>query len=140
MEVIMDSATIASAAISILTPYLAKAGEEVAKKSANAAWEKASEIYKAVKERFTQEKDKRSQEMLKRYEKEPEKRKRTMQEILAGMLEKDPGFSKKLLKLVRDAEKSGAGTVFNTNIFGGEVGEIINIETVQNGLTINKKK
>jgi hypothetical protein len=63
-----------------------------------------------------------------------------MQETLAEVLEKDPNFAKKLMKMLKDADKAGAGTVFNTNVFGGEVGEIINIDTVQQGLTINKKK
>ena len=136
----MDPITIASSAIALLTPYLAKAGEEISKKAVGAAWEKITEIHQAIKDRLAQEKDSYPKETLKRYEKEPQKRKQAMQETLAEILEKDPSFAKKLVKLLKDADKAGAGTVFNTNIFGGEVGEIINIETVQQGLTINKKK
>ncbi len=136
----MDPVTIAASAVAILTPYLAKAGEEVSKKAVGAAWEKVSEIYQAVKGRLSQEKDEYPKEVLKRFEKEPEKRKQAMQETLADVLEKDPDFSGKLLKMLKDADKAGAGTTFNTNIFGGEVGEIINIGSVQQGLTINKPK
>jgi len=136
----MDPITIASSAIALLTPYLAKAGEEVSKKAVSAAWEKVTEIHKAIKDRLAQEKDKYPKETLKRYEKEPAKRKQAMQETLAEILEKDPAFAKKLVIMLKDADKAGAGTVFNTNVFGGEVGEIINIETLQQGLTINKKK
>ncbi len=136
----MDPVTIAASAVAILTPYLAKAGEEVSKKAVGAAWEKVSEIYQAVKGRLSQEKDDYPKEVLKRFEKEPEKRKQAMQETLADVLEKDPDFSGKLLKMLKDADKAGAGTTFNTNIFGGEVGEIINIGSVQQGLTINKPK
>jgi hypothetical protein len=136
----MDPITIASSAITLLTPYLAKAGEEVSKKAIGAAWEKIAEIHQSIKDRLAQEKDKYPKETLKRFEKEPEKRKQAMQETLAEILEKDPTFAKKLVKLLKDAEKAGSGTVFNTNVFGGAVGEIINIDTVQQGLTINKKK
>jgi len=136
----MDPITIASSAIALLTPYLAKAGEEVSKKAVGAAWEKVTEIHKAIRDRLAQEKDKYPKETLKRYEKEPAKRNQAMQETLAEILEKDPAFAKKLVIMLKDADKAGAGTVFNTNVFGGEVGEIINIETVQQGLTINKKK
>ncbi len=136
----MDPVTIASATIALLTPYLVKAGDEVAKKAAGAAWEKVTEIYKALKERLAREKDKYPKETFKRFEKEPEKRKQAMQETLAEILEKDSDFAKKLMEMVKNANKLGAGTVFNTNVFGGKVGEIINIENVHQGLTINKKK
>ncbi len=136
----MDPITIATSAIAILTPYLAKAGAEVSKKAVGAAWEKVGEIYQAVKDRVAKEKDSYPKETLKRFEKEPEKRKQAMQETLAEVLQKDPAFASKLLKLLKDADKAGAGAVFNTTIFGGEVGEIINIGTVEQGLTINKSK
>ena len=136
----MDPITIASSAIALLTPYLAKAGEEVSKKAVGAAWEKVTEIHKTIKERLAQEKDKYPKETLKRFEKEPNKRKHAMQETLAEILEKDQAFAKKLVIMLKDADKAGAGTVFNTNVFGGEVGEIINVDTIQQGLTINKKK
>lgn len=136
----MEAITIAASAIGLLTPYLAKAGEEISKKAVGAAWEKVGEIHKAIQERLGQEKDKYTKETLKRYEKEPVKRKQAMQETLAEVLEKDPDFAQKLTKLLKDANKAGAGAVFNTNVYGGEVGEIINIDTIQQGLTINKKK
>lgn len=136
----MDPITIAASAIALLTPYLAKAGEEVSKKAVGAAWEKMSEIHTAIKERMAQEKDKYPKETLKRYEKEPARRKQAMQETLAELLEKDPNFAKKLVKLLKDADKAGAGTVFNTSVYGGEVGEIINADTINGGLVINKKK
>ena len=136
----MDIITIASSTIALLTPYLAKAGEEVTKKAFGAAWEKVNEIHKAIKERLAQEKDKYPKETLERFEQEPEKRKHAMQEMLTEILEKDSVFSQKLEDLLKDADKAGVGTVFNTNIFGGEVGEVINIDTIQQDLNINKKK
>ena len=136
----MDNIAIASSAIALLTPYLAKAGEEITKKALGAAWEKINEIHKVIKERLAQEKDEYPKETLKRFEEEPEKRKLGMQEMLIEILEGDPNFSGKLEALLKDADKAGASTVFNTNIFGGEIGEIINIDTVQQDLTINKKK
>ena len=50
----------------------------------------------------------------------------------------DADFAKALLVQLEDADKAGVGTVFNVNIFGGEVGEIINIDKLEGGLTITK--
>ncbi len=136
----MDVMTIASASITLLTPYLAKLGDEVVKRAAGVAWEKMGEIYNAIKDRISKEKDEFPKETLKRYEKEPEKRKLAMQETLADILAKDPKFAQKLSEMVEDANKAGARAVFTTNVYGGEVGEIINIENLHDGLNINKKK
>ncbi len=63
-----------------------------------------------------------------------------MQEALEEILAKDTGFAASLLALLKDAEQAGAGTVFNVSVFGGEVGEVINIDRLEGGLTINKRE
>lgn len=136
----MEAVSIASATISLLTPYLVEAGGKVAKEAISAAWEKAVEIHKLVKERVTKDDDKYSKETFERYEKEPEKRKLAMQEVLTEILEKDTHFSDNLVTLLEATDKSDAGTVFNTNIFGGKVGEIINVKTIEQDLNIDKRK
>ena len=78
----MDPTEIAMAAITILSPYLSKAGEEIAKNAAQAAWKKAADIYQAIKTRFEKEEDDYPSQTLLRFEANPEKRKGTMQDVL----------------------------------------------------------
>ncbi len=136
----MEPTALATAAIGILSPYLVKAGEEVAKSAAQAAWKKAAEIHKSIKSRIEQEEDDYLSRTLQRFEESPEKRKGAMQEALEEILAKDTGFAASLLALLKDAEQAGAGTVFNVSVFGGEVGEVINIDRLEGGLTINKRE
>ncbi len=134
----MDVAIIAQTAIAILAPYLAKAGEEVAKKSGEAAWKKAEAIYQAIKTRFQKEKDGYSLQTLKRFEENPEKRKAAIQEVLEEILDKDSGFAQSLFTLLKEADEAGGRTVFNVNISGGKVGEVINVDTLKGELSISK--
>ncbi len=62
-----------------------------------------------------------------------------MQILLEKILDKDSRFSERLAGLLKDADRAGAGAVFDVRILGGEVGEIINIEKVEGGFTINKR-
>jgi len=135
----MESITISSAAIALLSPYLAKTGEAIAKKVGEAAWEKAKEIHQAIRERFRKEQDDYPSQTLEHFERDPEKRKGAMKEALTEVLDKDPDFSHALATLLREADEAGAGTTFNVSIFGGEVGEIINVDKLEGGLTINKE-
>jgi histone deacetylase complex regulatory component SIN3 len=134
----MNIETIATATITLLSPYLAKMGEEAAKKAGDAAWKKAAEIHATIKARFKKEKDEFPSKTLEQFEKNPEKRKGAMQDVLTETLDKDPDFAKSLLKLLTEAEKLGTGAIFNVTIFGGEVGEIINVDRLEGGLEINK--
>ena len=136
----MDITIIASATIAILSPYLAKAGEEVAKKAAGAAWQKVTAIHQEIKARLKKEKDDYPSQTLKRFEESPENRKGAMQDVLEEILSKDKAFAESLLSLLKEADKVGSGTTFNVTIFGGEVGEIINIDKLEDGFTINKKE
>jgi len=136
----LSTSAIAAAAVALLVPYLQKAGEEFAKKAGQAAWEKAAEVQKAIKARFAKEKDRYPAETLKRFEEKPEARQAAMQEALEGVLNEDHEFARTLLQLLKEADAAGAGTVFNVNIFGGQVGEIINVDQLEGGLTIRKQR
>jgi hypothetical protein len=135
----MPATEIATAAIAILVPYLAKAGDALAKKAGEAAWAKAAEIYGAIKARFEKEstKDSYPQQTLTRFEEQPELRKATMQAVLQELLQEDQQFTQTLAKLLKDAEGADVEAVFNIKVFGGKVGEIINAVTIGE-LTINK--
>jgi hypothetical protein len=134
----MDVAMIAQTAITILAPYLAKAGEEVAKKSREAAGKKAEAIYQAIKTRFQKEKDDYPLQTLERFEENPEKRKATIQEVLEEILDKDPDFAQLLFTLLKKADEASGGAVFNVNIFGGEVGQVINVDELKEWINHNE--
>jgi hypothetical protein len=133
----MDINAIATAVIALLSPYLAKAGEEAAKQVGNAAWKKMAEIHQIIKTRFKKEKDDFPAKTLEQFEKDPKKRKGAMQDVLVEILEKDPELAKSLLNLLEETKK--ADPRFITQIFGGEVGEIFNIDTLKGELKIDKR-
>lgn len=135
----MDSTGIAAATIAILTPYLFQAGEEGGDRGADQeAWLTAATIHQSVRSRFAQESDHYPLETLDRYEKNPDKRKAAMGEVLEEILENDAAFSQRLLSLLRKADEAGAGAVFNVNVSGGQVGEIISIDKLEGDLIIGK--
>jgi len=136
----MEVETLASTAITVLSPYLTKIGKGIASKASSAAWEKATELYDLIKDRFDKETDEYPSQTLERFEKEPEKRTAAMTEVLTEIIEKDSEFAGKLESLLLEAEKAGVGSVFNVSIFGGEVGEIINIDKLEGGLRISKRE
>lgn len=135
----MNPSEIASTVITFLSPYLLKSGEEIAKKAGEAVWKKVEEIHQAIKTRFNEEKDGYPREVLKNFEKNPDKRKEALKEVLAEIIEKDKDFEGTLSKLLEEAKGHAilAGPEFVTNVFGGEVGEIFNINYLKE-LTINK--
>ncbi|UCC52881.1 MAG: hypothetical protein JSV68_02730 [Anaerolineaceae bacterium] len=134
----MDPNAIAASAIAILSPYLVKAGEEIAKGAGQAAWKKTGDIYEAIKVRFAKEEDDFPAQTLEQFEKSPDKRKGAMQDVLGEILAHDPAFTQQLTNLLKEADDAGAGAVFNVNIFGGEVGEIINVDKLEGGIKIDK--
>ena len=128
----MIPAEIATTAISILSPYLMKLGEEVGKKAVGAAWAKVEEIRQSIKDRFAQEKDDHATTTLARFEEKPESRKAGMQEVLEEILTSDSEFASNLMTLLKEAEQAHAGDVFNvefhTNVSGhGKIGKVVNI-------------
>jgi hypothetical protein len=51
----------------------------------------------------------------------------------------DSTFRLALSVLLQEADQAGTGAIFNVNVFGGQVGEIINVDRLDGGLTIHKK-
>jgi hypothetical protein len=135
----MEPTMIATAVVAILSSYLAKAGEAAAEKAGVAAWHKATEIYQTIKARFVQEEDNYPAQTLKQFEERPASRKSALKEVLEELLNQDVEFAQSLTQLLKEVDKSGGKTVFNVNVFGGQVGEVINIDKLEGGLTINKK-
>jgi hypothetical protein len=134
-----DAAAIAARAIALLSPYLAQIGGAAAP-GTEAAWEKARQIHETISSRLQEEQDGYPAETLRRFEEQPEARRGAMRSVLQEFLDADPAFGRVLDTLLEEADRAGTGAVFAVNVFGGQVGEIINIERLDGGLTIHKRQ
>lgn len=125
----MTITPIVTSAVALLAPYLAKAGEEVAKKAGEASWEKMKALYQAIRTKFSADKDDYAQQTLKRLEDKPseESRQRALADILTEKAEADPEFGQELKRLVQDTTQGKGVPEFLTQVYGGEVGQILNI-------------
>jgi hypothetical protein len=114
MEVLMDVATIsilATTAVGFLSPYLAKAGEAIAKKI-------GEEVYQALKTRVSNKP--RAQEALVDLEKAPEDpdRQAALRVQLRKLLEEDEAFAMQLQQALKEAETTEAGATIIKQIAG----------------------
>jgi len=121
----MDPNTIsvlAGAAVSLLVPYCTKLAEEmtsgVGGKMADAAWDKAKELYSLVRQRFTS-----SPEALKVFdalEKTPQDTdtQAAVRFHLKSEISNDETLGQKLATLLKEADQAGVDAVFNTTIHG----------------------
>jgi hypothetical protein len=100
----MDIQAISTAAIALLSPYLAKAGGAFAEKAGEKLAEKAGALYQAVRAKF--ESDAYAKQTLARVEEKPESegRKATFQEVLSEKLEEDADFAEVVRHLVEEAK------------------------------------
>jgi hypothetical protein len=100
----MDIQAISTAAIALLSPYLAKAGEAFAKEAGEKLAEKVGALYQAVKSKFKG--DAYAEQTLTRIEEKPEAtgRQAAFQEVLVEKLEEDPDFAEVVRRLVEEAK------------------------------------
>lgn len=100
----MDVQALATAAMAILSPYLAQAGEAFAKKAGEKLAEKAGAVYQAIKEKFKG--DSYAEETLARVEEKPESegRQAALKEVLAEKLGEDADFAEVVGRLLAEAQ------------------------------------
>ena len=121
---------IAAAAAALLGPYLAKAGEALAKKAGEAAWAKVEALYQAIRRKFAADRDDYAQKTLQRLEEQPssEARQAALADVLAEKAQADPAFARQLAALVGEAREDKALVQFITQVYGeAYVGKITNI-------------
>ncbi len=121
--------TLASGAVSLLVPYLAKAGNTIAEKVGKDSWDivnsKIEKLYETVKSKITGN-DYASQ-TLKRLEEKPEDadRQSAMKSVLKDILIDDQQFQKTLSQLLDEVKQTGGKNIqFQDNgaiSFGGEI-------------------
>jgi len=119
-------ATIASATVSLLVPYLKSLGEELTKKAGGeigakvgeAAWIKAKQLYGTVKAKFASNPN--TAKVISALEKSPddEDTQAAVRFHLEAMMASDEGFAKELANLLKEASEAGADTIFQTTIMG----------------------
>lgn len=139
----MDPTTIATLAtnvVAVLAPYLAKAGEEFAKEIGKAASNKIGALYQALKARFQDQPT--ASEALADVEAAPddEDARSALRLQLKKQMLADPGFAETLRQLLDEIGHDKQAATFLTLVYGGKVGEIINIDELEGGLTINKER
>ncbi len=112
----MDFQVTATAALTLLAPYLAKAGESVAEKVGDAMYKQAQTLYTVIKDKFKG--DQTAEKTLARVKQEPDKKawKDTFLGILIMKLEEDPEFANTIKHLVEEDGKLLGGDNINQKI------------------------
>jgi vacuolar-type H+-ATPase subunit I/STV1 len=98
MELIIT--TLAANAIAVLTPYVKSGAEKFASEIGKDAAEKAKNLLNTLKTRFSG--DKIAEWNLDHFEKEPDKYKSTLEDVLKEKLDKDKSLVDELNKLLKD--------------------------------------
>ena len=117
---------IVTSVVTLLAPYLAKGGEEFAKKGGDATWEIMKALYQAIYNKFSADKDDYAQQTLKRLEEKPLEltRQRALIDIVVEKAEADTEFARKLTHLLQDKDVCN----ITTRVYkGGKVGKMFNI-------------
>lgn len=86
----MDPVTIATAAIGILGPYVAKGAEEFVKAAGKDAYEGAKRLFETLKSKWAGKEEPAS--TLASFEKRPDRYETPLKEVLAEELAKDPAL------------------------------------------------
>lgn len=111
----MDPITLATGAVSLLVPHLAKAGKVVADKVGQEVWDKVSnkieKLYETIKNKFIG--NDYAIQTLKRLEEKPDDKDRqsAMQSILKEVLIEDSQFQKILSQILAEAKQVGGESV-----------------------------
>ena len=121
---------ISTAAVALLAPYLAKAGEEIAQKAGDAVWKMAESLYQAVHRKFSADKDTYAQKTLQRLEEQPtnEARQAALADVLNEKVNSDPSFAQELKQLVQNTTQTQGINQFLTQVYdNARVNKIVNI-------------
>lgn len=131
------SGSLAASVVAVLSPYLAKAGEEFAKVAGAAAANKFGALYQFLKTRF--KKKPAAKEALVDLEANPENEdaKAALRRQLTKQMDADNTFIETLQKLLDEIDQDKESHTFLTQVYGGEVDQIINAHHIE---TINYKK
>lgn len=111
----MDPVTIATSAVSLLVPYLAKGGRAIADKVGKDVWDKVSNkvetLHETIKNKFSS--DDYYSQTLKRLEEKPEDKGRqsNLESVLKEVLAEDTQFQKMLSQLLNETKEAGGDSI-----------------------------
>jgi hypothetical protein len=138
----MNIQAIATAAVTFLAPYLAKAGEALAKSVGEQLLGKMGDLYRAIKKKFKG--DNYAEQTLVRVEEKPESEGRqvALAEVLADKMEADSDFAHLIRQLVEEigrlVEKSNGEVIKQRIDISGKAGDIIQVGRASGGVTMIK--
>ena len=120
----MDPITVATTAVSLLSPYLLKGAEEFAKELGKEVAQKVGDVYKYLKNTFTG--DSEESQVLSLFEKKPEKYGTNLADVLEERAKSDKDFAAglekhlssvgpviKVVQSLKDVEKVAGADVKN---------------------------
>jgi hypothetical protein len=119
---------LAVAAVALLSPWLAKAGEGAAKKLGEQAVEKMEKLFGVIKAKFSADGDSLTLLRLQQPTAD-EKVTSEVTELLSKKMSTDPKFADEVRRLVAEAKSDPSVSQFLTQVYGGQVDKIINIGT-----------
>lgn len=117
---------LAVAAVALLSPWLAKAGEGAAKKLGEQAVEKMEKLFGVIKAKFSADGDSLTLLRLQQPTAD-EKVTSEVTELLSKKMSTDPKFADEVRRLVAEAKSDPSVSQFLTQVYGGQVDKIINI-------------
>lgn len=136
----MDFQVTATAAMTLLAPYLAKAGENVAGKVGDAMYKQAQTLYTVIKDKFKG--DQTAEKTLARVKQEPDKKtwKDAFLGVLTMKLEEDPEFANTIKQLVQEAEKLPGGDNISQEMnISGTTGDVFQIGKMEGNISKKHK-
>lgn len=130
----------ASMTVSLLAPFLVKAGESFAEKVGEKLAEKTGKIYKFLKESF--ETDEYAGLTLLRLEQAPEKddRKAALEAVIKENIEKNSDFANSLSELLEEAKQADSRNVIASGTRSVAIGGDVNSTSINTGTINNLNK
>jgi|SRR5271166_3071559 len=121
----------ASAAVALLSAYLAKVSGGLASQAADATLAGTRALLEAIRRKFSGSDGAAITNPLGKLEETPtdEERLTTLESSIRDMAERDADFAKELGALVAAATGGQPVTAFLTQVYGGQVGSIVNVQT-----------
>ena len=119
---------VAVAAVALLSPWLGKVGEGAAKKIGEQGVEKLERLFGVIRDKFTADGDALT---LLNLQQTPvdETAKSELTQSLKKKMDADSKFAEDVRTLVNQARSDPSVSQFLTQVYGGEVGKIVNIGT-----------
>lgn len=136
----MDPQAIAAMTVNVIGPYLARAGEALAKEVGQVALDAMKSIYRTVKESLAG--DSYAEETLERVEEEPQSESRltALESLLEERLQADRDFAAALQGMLEEVKEAGAEDFVQQVTVSGQAqtGDITQIGKVEGDVDLSK--